>query len=164
MLIVGHTAIGIGIGLVTREPVAAFAAGVVSHHLADMVPHFDPGSYMLKVPWRPRGARDYEARDWLFIAIDLVATFAFLAWLVPQVEPSLWWAVGWGVLGANLPDIVHNVPFWGIRLRQIGWIRWWQEEIHRKYHWTVNPRLWHVGLATQILVMWLAVWLVERGV
>ncbi len=158
MLAVGHTAIGIAIGLAVPEPVAAFGLGVFSHHLADTVPHFDPGSFLLDKPWHPRSTKEYTARDWIFVSIDAVLTLGLLigAFVILPVERRL--AVGAAILGALLPDLVHNIPFWSPGLRKITWIRGWQDHIHRRFQITVPARHWLFGSATQVVPIGLVVW------
>lgn len=163
MLIVGHTAIGIATGLLVPQPAAAFALGVLSHHLADLTPHFDAGSFM-----KPRELADiepleYGLREWLFVIIDVALTITLVALLANHVPVSRWGAVFFGMLGANLPDLVHHVPFWNKPLRKIGWIKYWHDQIHYKYHSTVPARLWYVGVATQLTVILVTIWLVHSG-
>lgn len=160
MLAVGHTAIGIAVGLAVREPAAAFALGMLSHHAADAVPHFDPGSFLLHEPWRPRGAGEYQRRDWLIVGVDAVLTLMLLFGLVQVIPAERWLAVLAAVFGAIFPDLVHNVPFWGPHLRKIGWIRWWQDAIHRRFQWTVPTRQWVLGTITQLATIAFVVWYV----
>lgn len=162
MLIVGHTAIGLATGLLIPNPVGAFMAGVVSHHIADAIPHFDPGTFLLDRPRQPRGPADYQLRDWLFVALDVALTIILLINLYAYLPTDRFGSIAAGILGANLPDLVHNVPFWSPALRRFGWIRWWQEKIHWKYHSTVPPRRWYVGLATQLVTLGAVIWLVVR--
>ena len=160
MLAVSHTVIGIAIGLAIQDPVLAFGAGLVSHHLADAVPHFDPGSFLLKEPWRVRLAREFTRRDWIMVAIDALLTIGVLVAAFFLISPSRLFVVGLAVLGALLPDLIHNIPFWGLRLRKIGWNRVWQDAIHRRFQWTVDASQWHIGIGTQLLTIALCVWYV----
>ena len=158
MLAVGHTAIGVAIGLGVTNPLAAFGLGVISHHIADAVPHFDPGSYLLDQPWRPRSARELTVRDWIFVSIDFFLSLILLLVVYTHLPADRWLSVGAGILGALLPDLIHNVPFWGPKLRTIGWIRWWLDNIHRRFQWTLPSRLWMVGVAIQVVTVALVLW------
>lgn len=158
MMIVGHTAIGVATGLALSNPVAAFAVGVVSHHIADYIPHFDPGSFYTGQPWRLRTAREYSSIDWLIVTVDVLLTIALVVFLAQSISPDQTSAVVGGVLGANLPDLVHNVPFWNKQTRKIGWIRWWQDNIHRRFQTTVPLSHWQFGVATQVVTIALVTW------
>ena len=158
MMAVGHTAIGVAIGLAVPNPYLAFGIGVISHHVADAVPHFDPGSFLLDQPWHMRTAREFSRRDWLMVAIDAVLSLILLLGTFIYLPSERWMAVSAGVFGALLPDLVHNVPFWSGKLRKISWIAWWQDHIHRRFQWTVPARSWPLGLGTQFVTISLAIW------
>lgn len=160
MLIIGHTAIGLATGLLIPNPVAAFVVGVVSHHAADAIPHFDPGTYLMNRPRQSRRPKDYRLRDWLFIGIDVILTVSLLGWFFPALPVDRWGSIAAGILGANFPDLVHNVPFWSPSLRRFAPIKWWQEKIHWQYQSTVTPRYWYLGTLSQLVVIGLVVWLV----
>lgn len=163
MLIIGHTAIGVGVGLATGNPLIALGAGVVSHHLGDAVPHFDPGSYLVGQPREARGVEKMLRRDWIIIAVDTLLTLGYLVYLYPYLSTEILPAVAMGVVGANLPDIIHNVPFWSLRLRRINWVRAWQEKIHWVFHWTLPVKFWYIGVATQLVpIVGVAWWVVTR--
>lgn len=164
MLIIGHTALGIVTGLLIDNPVAAFGVGLVSHHVADATPHFDPGSFYTHEPWRPMTIQDYVRRDLVFVGLDLFLTLVLLVVLYPRLPSDRIPSLFAGVVGANLPDFVHNVPFWGPYLRRFGWIAWWQDAIHRRFQSTVPARIWYLGLMPQVLVIGFTIWLIERGV
>ncbi len=159
-MIIGHTAIGVATGLALSNPLTAFGVGLVSHHVADYIPHFDPGSFYTGQPWRLKTAREYSRVDWLIVSADVILTMALLVFFVQHMRAEQTLAVVAGVVGANFPDLVHNVPFWNKQTRKIGWIRWWQDAIHRKYQTTVPARWWYWGVATQLVTIGLVTWYV----
>lgn len=158
MMIIGHTAIGVGVGLLTGNPLLALPVGILSHHIADAIPHFDAGSFLTDQPREVRDTAQMTQRDWAFIVVDVLATLGVLAYLYSYFNQSELLAVGAGVIGANLPDVVHNVPFWSKQVRKISWIRVWQERVHWVYHWTIPARVWYFGLATQLIPLVLVIW------
>ena len=162
MLLVAHTALGIGTGLLIDNPVLAFLVGIITHHLADATPHYDPGSHMPKDDWQAHPIHKMTRFDWQFVSLDVVLTISLLFIYVGRLGFSHWPSLVAGIIGANFPDLIHNVPFWNRRLRQISWIRWWQDHIHRRFHWTVPARQWYIGVATQLVVLILVSWLVYR--
>lgn len=160
MLMIGHTAIGIATGLLIPDPIAAFFVGIVSHHLADWVPHFDPGSFIPPEERKKHLIHVWTKRDALIVIIDLVLTASLLWYALRHLPQRVWVNLGAGVVGANFPDLVHNVPFWNRQTRKIAWIRWWQDNIHRKYQSTIALSLWYLGLIPQVAVVVWAIWLI----
>lgn len=162
MTILGHTAIGLAIGTLTHNPVLGFAAGVVSHHIADAVPHFDPGSFIPKHVRETEEIHPWGRREVLMVGIDLLLTFGLIAFAIDQIGLDQWPIYFWSILGANFPDVVHNVPFWNHQLLQIDWVRWWREKIHRRFQWTVEYWQWPFGVTTQLVTIVIALWLIVR--
>lgn len=160
MLIIGHTALGIATGLLVSNPFAAFAVGVISHHVADAIPHYDPRSHVPLAIRKAQPIHIWTSRDVVIVAIDLLATLIMLGVFMTIVPFSYLPSIAAGIVGANLPDMLHNVPFWNRQLREIGWIRWWQDQIHRKLQWTLPAQLWYIGIATQAAVLAVTIWLV----
>lgn len=160
MMMVGHTAIGATIGLLVPAPVAAFLIGVVSHHVADWVPHFDIGSFMTKEVREKVAFPPLGLRDWFVIGLDILLTIVLLTYLAGQLPLERTTSIAAGIFGANLPDIVHNVPFWSNGLaNKVGWIRWWRDAIHRTYQSPVELSNWVLGISTQVFVIIVALWM-----
>lgn len=162
MLMIGHTAIGIVTGLFIPDPIAAFFVGVVTHHLADMSPHFDQGSLMDPELRKSQPIHKWSKRDVVMLGVDMALTAGLVGYAFTHVSQQHWTSMGAGIVGANFPDLVHNVPFWNKQTRKVFWIRWWQDNIHRKYHWPVSLSLWYLGVAPQLLVVGLAIWTVSK--
>lgn len=161
---IGHSAIGLGLGLATANPAVALAAGVVSHHLADWLPHFDIGTLQhggdkSKHRLVPVLA-GFTRSETLLLLLDIALTVAFVILLFPLIPREKWTLISLAIIGANLPDLVHNVPFWNQRLLKFRWIRWWREKIHVPYHTTVAPQRWLLGALPQLAVILYAIYLV----
>ncbi len=165
MLMIGHTAIGVATGLFIPNPIAAFFLGIVTHHLADWVPHFDQGSFMDFEEWKRTPIRSkLTKRDIMLLSVDIFLNVALVGYAFSQVAQAHWTAVAAGIVGANLPDLVHNIPLWNKRTRQIRWIRWWQDNIHRRFHSPISLSMWYFGVAPQLIVIGVAIWaVVKRG-
>ena len=123
MLIIGHTAIGVGIGLLAPNPAVAFVLGVVSHHLADWTPHFDPGSFYPEDVRKSKAIHTWNQRDYIFVAIDMMLTIVMVALFIPHLPAAKTTSIIAATFGALLPDILHNIPFWNKQLRQNSFIR-----------------------------------------
>lgn len=144
MLSTPHVLIGAAIGSLISSPVLAFIAGVASHHFFDLVPHWDPAS------WHDR-AKDFTwtKRDYLVAYIDNLIAFALMAIIY------WWWRGSYyqvsvlaGMLGAIMPDLWHNVPFWNRLTRSITkpWLNF-----HRRWHHTLQQRDWWIGLLIAVV-------------
>lgn len=84
-----HACIGAGVGSFTDEKLVAFAAGVVSHAVADAIPHRDL-------------APEHEAPL-------LLGTLAAIAYWKGLDSPEFW-----GALGGVLPDFEHALVVAGL--------------------------------------------------
>lgn len=145
MTLTVHIAVGSAIGLATGEATPAFLLGFVSHHVVDVIPHSDPGS---------SGATIYtimqKQRALTFALLDILcgsALFLFVMW-----STDFSWPVFLGILGATLPDLIDNSPFWSPFLRKYFPIKFYHD-FHETVHYTIMERkyLW-VGVITQLVV------------
>ena len=95
MLITPHVATGVAVGSLLPSPLLALLAGVVSHFLLDMIPHWDPD---------PRRRGQFAA----FVAVD--ATLAGVVLLVSLgLYPESQTAILFAAFGAILPDVIENL-------------------------------------------------------
>ena len=76
-----HAALGAAIGKVTNNALLAFALGVVSHYVGDVIPHKDVGP--IEAP-------------------TLLGTMGAITWRHGWKSPQFW-----GALGAICPDFEH---------------------------------------------------------
>ena len=134
MLSTPHLLVGATVGSFTRNPLAAFAAGFVSHFIMDRVPHWD---------WKPTG--------WKMIALTF-AEFFFGAGLLffltkNSSNPFLIWA---GAVGGVCPDALA-APYYLLH-QEIKVL----EPLRRFHNLTQTgnnkfPKI--AGILTQILVL-----------
>ena len=151
MMLVSHAIVGTAIGAAAGNPVAGFVIGVASHFVLDATPHFDPGSFM------PPGDETYGPREYIWATADVLASVVALSLIaLHHAHPT---AIVAGSIGAMLPDIVLNTPFWKEWSRKIPGLDWVQENIHKGWHWTVPPQDWLAGILTQIIAIGGSLWL-----
>lgn len=143
-------ALGLAVGAALSEPLialpAAFAVGIVSHHLLDMIPHTDPGSFR-----EPGDKSAITSNEAIFALIDNMLGTGLVLWIFFTREPS--WPMLFGAAGGNFPDMLHHVPLWGPRFRTV-WKKYFH--LHEKLHWTAYSRLIPFGVLSNIIVIWLA--------
>ena len=171
MIAVGHTSVGIVLGVATTEIlhpsilplpleiVAVGAAGLASHYLMDLVPH---GHYNFNQQGLTQRQKLTFGLDFILpiclVGIYLLTNFGF---------GRISWLVGAGILGAQLPDLLM-----GLRSKKLlpDW-SWLSSEshLHSQTHWhnPTNPAnatqeggrklaisdLWQVAMCILALVL-----------
>lgn len=152
---------GAAVGAATGDPYLGFAAGVLSHHTLDAIPHFDQGTFYLERSGpqylgmtqvsNHRGG--FSRRDWVMLFIDwgiAAAVFGMVFWATPV---SRWELIVLGAFGGLLPDIVDSSPLWSKKLRaHSGFVRAYHE-FHSFFHWTVARKELWLGVATQAVLL-----------
>jgi hypothetical protein len=86
MLEITHVIVGAAIGSRATNIGFAFLFGWLSHHILDMIPHFDRGSFFIKgrLPRYLGGPRErlpeghLLKKEWILIGSDLTLVFGFL--------------------------------------------------------------------------------------
>jgi hypothetical protein len=144
-----HMLTGALIGQVAPTPLVGWGGGLASHYLLDAVPHTEAETF--------DGCSASVRRVALVeAAMEVIVGGAFLLWLVARCPGARPAAIGLGVLGALLPDLV-DVP-----LRYVLDI----SPLHAATPHRTAPRaqlLW--GIAAQVAVAGgtaLALWRVGR--
>jgi hypothetical protein len=132
--------------LIRAFPLIAVAgAGILSHFIQDLIPHFDPID--------PRKAGWYGAVGfWTVVVSDSLLGFVYV-WLcvrkAPWVQARL---ILLGAFAAYLPDIPANVPlvrdFFALMPMSVGYISF-HGFIHGWREWLPMPEFWIVGTMTQ---------------
>ena len=142
-------------GIVTKSPTLAFFAGLISHHIMDMIPHWDPGSFYFPFKQHKLNMRDYS-----IAAID-VLTAIIVGWLLYRyINYSQLQSVAlWGMIGAALPDVWHNIPLWQKISHNWPITNVWYR-FHYMFHATINPDYWWFGVLNQIVVALIGWWIV----
>ncbi len=153
MLITPHVLVGAAIGVSTSNPVLAFAGGLASHFLMDIVPHFDPGTFHHgeKPPIK------IDNRDLSIGVIDSALAFFLLLWLAGSA-PIVAWAPALGILGGVLPDVVGLSPLAFPKIYNVRGLHQYFK-FTAKYHSTVKPDQIWLGVLTQIIVSAGALWI-----
>jgi hypothetical protein len=146
VLSTAHLFIGGALGALLKRPSAAFAAGVVSHHLADCVIHTDTGTYRTG----PGDEPSFSRTEALVATCDLVAGFALL-YLVAQRHPERGSVLAGAVAGIT-PDLIDNAPGIAPRFRATRFGQRYHG-MHTRLHRTARPHEWILGAATQVAVI-----------
>jgi hypothetical protein len=174
MIAIGHTSVGVLVGVVAIElggamlplPLllgATFAAGVASHYVMDLVPH---GHYNFD-------ARHITARSGILLLLDVgvpIAAFLIFTLLVVHNFSAPLWSIMAGIAGAQAPDIFDGILGTG----KVATNSIFEKEtsFHQWTHWH-NPTdiakatveggkkldLWDVW---QVMVIFLGIWSVSQ--
>lgn len=151
-VIVGAT-VGVAVGTVTHNPLAALAAGVVSHLICDAIPHLDSPLDLeivnKEATWSP-GFLAFAIFD------SLVAFFVTLALWHARDHFSFRSMLAWGAFGGYLPDLVDNLPLWSRRLHKLPGFRQFHDFhflIHGWQKYLPMKRHWPLGIATQLVIV-----------
>lgn len=151
-------AVGTAVGLATQNPIAAVAAGVVSHFLCDLIPHLDhPPALKDK-----NGDLIWNKSLWIFAFSDsiLSAIIVLIVWNMFGEYPALSPFV-LGAIGGYLPDFVDNVPFWNKYTRPLPGLKQFHS-FHERIHkvWTVRfpmEKYAWLGITTQVFFVSIAI-------
>jgi hypothetical protein len=161
MFLTVHAPIGALIGMVTGEPVSAFALGVLSHAVFDIIPHGDehlgPGC---------NGAACTHADETRFLAriasIDGLCMLAVLAALLHPWTgmPSL--PVLAGIAGGVLPDVVNGFAMLFPKIRVLARYG----ALHHYVHCGIirYESSFPAGLCTQLVTLAIVAALITRVV
>lgn len=146
--ILSGAAIGLAADALIPNPAVsipvAFIIGVLSHHVADMIPHTDAGSFRKK---------DDDAlltsSERRFALVDnILGTVVVLAIFFAR-EAS--WPMLFGAAGANFPDIFHHPNFWAAYTRHKIIPKYFK--FHEKYHWTARANWIPFGVVTNLTII-----------
>lgn len=152
MTISAHVAVGSVVGLATGNPVAAFFAAWISHHVLDLIPHSDIGSVGGNIENILNNKKQMQI---VFADIFLCALiFLFIAFKADFNQLVLW-----GACGGAFPDLVDNSPYWSAYTRKIFPTNYFHI-LHEKIHCTiVQKEYFFIGVLTQIIVVALSFYL-----
>ncbi len=113
MLSTPHLLVGAAIGSTVTGVPAAFVFGFLSHFLLDAIPHED--EYLLDQPGQKKILPVDYGMVTFDIAVGVIAVLYFAFWGGDHIPlPVLA-----GALGAVVPDLLHNVPFWNPTVRKL---------------------------------------------
>jgi hypothetical protein len=163
MIFTPHAVVGAAVGVATGNPVSGFAAGFVSHHLLDMVPHFDQGTFRLKRVRAPYlgtsadyGHEQFTKRDWIMLFIDWAIAAILFSIIFTSLPASIWPLILIGALGGITPDLIGSSPLWSPQLEEKFKSAKIYKGFHTFFHFTVPPSLIWLGIATQIVAVGLS--------
>lgn len=164
MFFTPHLLAGGAIGTATGEPISAFLLGIVSHHLLDRVIHTDIGTYYYG-KWSELGVDRSNFMitrplDWVVGSVDVAIGMIVGLLIWPQTDYSI--PVLAGAIGAVLPDVIDNGPFIQRLFRKTKFGKRYHE-FHWKFHSTAAPKIWYIGVATQLAIIGLSLWLLLVG-
>ncbi len=145
MLSTAHVLVGAALGSVTGDVYLAALAGLLSHHVMDLVPHWDPGSWHY-----PNKQFKWTKRDWQVAIIDnIIFVLIWLLLLGLFWGQPLMWPVLVGGFMAVFPDIWHHIPLWKNFTRRFtkSWFGF-----HQSVHSTVPANNWVLGVFTQVFI------------
>lgn len=164
MLLVVHGLVGATLGSlvgdVPGKEVIAFGIGWASHYVLDSIPHWERF-------YRPFQKFEWEATDpfkkWprhVFIqaVLDALLFCLIIIWLSVSGAGNL--AMIFGALGAIIPDLLDNVPFWRHRLRKYKLFKYGYE-FHKNIHVTYSNQDKYrlLGFASQFIIVLGALWI-----
>lgn len=154
MLATAHVVIGAAAGLAMPNTPLAFIVGIVTHHLMDIVPHWDPGSF-----YYPKNSpEDLSVRDVVIAVIDLaVAVYIVVQLMTLPALPYEARNMLWGAVGGIVPDLWHHSPLLRRFTRHWSWSGTWYR-FHNVFHTTVSQKHWWFGIATQLVFAGVAWW------
>ncbi|MBI2483524.1 hypothetical protein HYV74_05105 [Candidatus Uhrbacteria bacterium] len=151
MFLVVHAPVGALMGMWVGQPLAAFALGVASHALLDIIPHGDEHlTDHLPPAARVRRIFLYGSIDAVCMAVVLVAVLGSWGMDVPTI------GILAGISGGVLPDILQGVSelFPGNRA-----LRTYQR-VHHFFHCEIirYESSFLVGMVTQCAMLAVALW------
>jgi hypothetical protein len=148
-----HILAGAALAKVVRRPWLAVAVAFGSHFLLDIVPHIDShGLFGVRRGGPTRG----EA---LSALVDVaIGTALVLAMVSKQPRRRAMIAAAFAAI---VLDLVDNVPPWGPYFQAWGGTAWLSAFHHGIQH-NLTRAQWPLGIATQLPVIVLAVWLLSK--
>ena len=155
MILSSHVAIGVAVGTVAGSPLAGFVIGFISHHVADMIPHTDPGSDGANVENMLQNKKVLRQ-----LILDLILSVLIIIFTVFISGYSTILLVS--VIGATLPDIIDNSPFWSTYLRKQFPTNYYHK-FHEYFHFTItNKKYFSLGYLTQCILIAISLYIVVK--
>jgi len=152
MLITTHGLVGACIGKEVGYPPLAFLLGLISHFILDSIPHCDgPDDKAGRGENEPNSFAQYA-----FVAADIIIGVFIVVYLSSNNLASA--GLIWGIIGAELPDVIDNVPFW-IGIRKVPGFKQFHA-FHAKIQ-SIKIPLW-LGMLSQYSIAAIFLWLILR--
>lgn len=146
MILATHAIVGAAVGrLFPAHPIAAFAAGVISHFILDSIPHYD---YHLRSVSKNKENRMHDdmvfsrhfARDILVIGFDGAVGAALALYFLYDFNQSWYYFVSLtaGFCGGIIPDALQ-FAYWKIRREPFVSLQKFHLAIHAKSNYNDYP-------------------------
>lgn len=169
MIFTPHALAGAAVGVTTGNPILGFMAGFISHHLLDMVPHFDQGTFRLTKSRAPYlgtpadyGHEQFNKRDWIMLLIDFAMAGILFLIIFASLPTQFWPLIFFGALGGITPDLIGSSPLWSVQLEEKYKSAKVYKNFHSFFHFTVPPSLIWLGVTTQIIVIGISLFLLLK--
>ncbi|HUD20557.1 MAG TPA: hypothetical protein VMQ44_00610 [Candidatus Saccharimonadales bacterium] len=170
MLIIPHVllgaALGSEVGNVPGQAAVAFGVGWASHYVLDALPHWER-LYGRRSNFKINSGEKWPVHIWYQGLVDAVLAILILGMALYfrgsltsfEISP-----IFWGAVGAMMPDLLDNMPFWNKYLHQFK-IFQWHYKFHVFSHITEEqtekfPE--YVGLLTQLIIIGGSLWLLLK--
>jgi hypothetical protein len=100
------------VGVLTQDPVLAFAAGITSHLICDCIPHVD-SPFDIKYVNDQIDNPVWTKQFMIAALVDSIIAFILTLIVWQQLfNLDFYSPYAWGALGAYLPDLIDVAPFW----------------------------------------------------
>src|SRR3989338_1914445 len=103
MTLTTHATLGALIGATIGSPLAAFAIGLLSHFLIDMIPHGDRELYAAHKS--KRGQR----RAYAFVTLDAIVAIIAVALMMASSAHVFGLSIALGIIGSLFPDLLNGL-------------------------------------------------------
>ena len=159
MLLTPHALTGAFIGHITQNPYLAISFGILSHHVLDMIPHFDQGSFRIRNFRAPYlnylenyDRSKFNNRDWTILIIDFIISAIIFISLLFVFSFDAFIILALGAFGGILPDLIGSSPLWSETLEKKIKIALIYKKFHSYFHFTVSKKEIIFGISTQIIL------------
>jgi hypothetical protein len=156
MVTVSHLLGGAAVGKLARRPAVAWPAALLSHFVLDYVPHDDLDSYSF-------ASHHWPEQLHTAIGIANAVTVLLIMGLAArrETQSSARWAIGGGAFFGVLIDALEVFP------RGSGWFQTspataWISHFHHSFHHSVGRDGFALGVATQVVLVLVALWVLAR--
>lgn len=150
MTLTTHATIGALIGKITGNPLLAFLSGLISHYLADILPHGDTG-----LSDNFRNKKQHRKKAVAYTMVDACIAILFILLIVNTKEFVSAKSVTWGIAGAIIPDLLV-----GIHDLTKSRLLHWHNKVHFFFHDLIVKKrgdipLYYAVLAQIVLIAYL---------
>lgn len=153
MFITPHTSVALWISTKVTDPVLAFAFGVLSHIIMDMIPHGDEAIDEYSKTLKGKVRFFYRMK---IASADAIIAGGLILFFVFYGQPVNHWVLFWATFGAWLPDVLWIVTEI-FKINALYWYDVYHVKLHNLFGWKYSVVY---GIPFQILFTFLFVRLV----